>query len=740
MNHFIDTFATLVQRADSLAIPGTRSILGIAGPPGSGKSTLAEAIVASLGERAVHVPADGFHLSNRQLTRLGRSRRKGAPDTFDASGFVVLLRRLTANHEDTVFAPEFQRDQEESIAGAISVPRSTPLVVTEGNYLLLDEPPWDDVQALLSESWYLDLDPEIRIDRLIERHVYHGKTEEDAWAWVNDSDEVNTRLVEATRHRADVFVAKLGLILPRVALPVQDWGVAAAHGDSRMQKENIAPEIPAPHEDRIQLADASLHLIRDGSHGSTLVSTPMYDRSALRPSIVHIGVGGFHRAHLAMYVDTLCRAGETAWAIVGAGVLSGDAAIAMGLAAQDHLYSLVIRETSESSVSVIGSIVDFVHAYPDPTPLIAKIAEPSTQIVSMTITEGGYPVDDYTGTYDPGSAVAGSDSTFGILARGLDLRRRRGVGPLTVVSCDNILSNGGVCRTAALGEAARIDDGLASWVSDNIAFPNSMVDRITPGTTDADREWLAAEIGIVDRWPVFTEPFTLWVLEDRFTGERPPLERLDVVVTDDVRPFETMKLRLLNAAHSLVAYLAAIAGYEHVHEALADQSLRRYVEVFLDREARPVLPPVPGYDVDSFQRRLIERFSNPAIRDQVARLCLDGTAKFPKFLLPTVRAQLEMGGSIELSALGLAGWCLYLRAGENEKGMPIEVSPDPARETAMDLAAASAEDPTAFLGLSAVFGDDLPRNARFVAAYTAAIDRLETAGVAAAIDATLANA
>lgn len=201
-----DTIERLVQRAKALATPGTRRILGIAGPPGSGKSTLAAAIVAELGDHAVLVPMDGFHLSNSQLWRLGRSQRKGAPDTFDAYGYLALLRRLAANEEDTVFAPEFRRHLEEPIAGAIAVPRSTPLVVTEGNYLLMDEAPWGAVRDLLSETWYLDLDPATRIDRLIRRHVHYGKSPEEAEAWVHTSDELNTLRIVATRDNADVIV------------------------------------------------------------------------------------------------------------------------------------------------------------------------------------------------------------------------------------------------------------------------------------------------------------------------------------------------------------------------------------------------------------------------------------------------------------------------------------------------------------------------------------------------------
>ena len=470
------------------------------------------------------------------------------------------------------------------------------------------------------------------------------------------------------------------------------------------------------------------------------VSVPGYDRSALRPSIVHIGVGGFHRAHLAMYVDRLCSAGHADWAVVGAGILPGDATMAEVLAAQDHLYSLVVRSEDEVSVSIIGSLVDYLHAHPDPTPLIERIADPVTQIVSMTITEGGYPIDDTSGDYDPDSPVSGADSAFGILAQGLHLRRSRDAGPVTVISCDNIQSNGDVCRASALGEAARIGDELAAWIAAEVAFPNSMVDRITPATTDADRAWLASRVGVVDRWPVVTESFTLWVIEDHFSGARPPLEELDelgVVVTDDVEPFEMMKLRLLNAAHSTMAYLAALVGHEHVHEAMADESLRRFVEAFLKREARPVLPPVAGYDVDGFQSQLIDRFANPAIGDQISRICLDGSAKFPKFLLPTVRDQLGADGPVELSALALAGWCLYLRGGAAENGVPIEVAADVGLEGAMAAAVAAVDDPAAFLELGTVFGDDLPGDQRFVAAFVAAVRRLQTDGVAAAITATL---
>ncbi|MEM9564810.1 MAG: mannitol dehydrogenase family protein [Actinomycetota bacterium] len=467
------------------------------------------------------------------------------------------------------------------------------------------------------------------------------------------------------------------------------------------------------------------------------VSVPTYDRSTLRPSIVHIGVGGFHRAHLAQYVHQLCEAGEVGWSIVGAGILPGDSAMADALHRQDHLYTLVVRDVGDVSGEVVGSIVDYLHAHPDPGDLIDRIAHPDTQIVSLTITEGGYPVDDRTGVYDASSPVAGDGSAFDIIARGLAARRAAGVGPLTVLSCDNVVGNGSMTRTATVGEAARIDADLAAWIDETVAFPNSMVDRITPATTDDDRRWLAGAAGIDDRWPVFTEPFSLWVLEDRFAGERPPVEHLDVVITDDVEPFEQMKLRLLNAGHSTLAYLSALIGHTHVHDAMADPAIRDFLDGFLRREARPVLPPVPGYDVDDFQDGLVERFANPAIGDQIGRLCLDGSVKFPKFLVPTIQAQLAAGGPVELSALAIAGWCRYLLGGTAEDGSTIAVAADPSRDEAMARAAAAEVEPASFLGWPAVFGESLSADERFVSAFVDAVVRLRRDGVVPSIGASL---
>lgn len=473
----------------------------------------------------------------------------------------------------------------------------------------------------------------------------------------------------------------------------------------------------------------------DSAHASRPagIDAPTYDRTTLRPSIVHIGVGGFHRAHLATYVHELCEGGVDDWAILGAGVLAGDAAMADALESQDHLYSLIVRGNTATEVDIIGSLVGYVRAWDDSTPLVRAIAAPTTQIVSLTVTEGGYPVDNATGGHDPGSPNAGSRSAFGVLAAGLDLRRRSGGTPLTVLSCDNVMGNGDVASIATRGEADRIDPALGGWIDTHVSFPNSMVDRITPTTTDTDRAWLSDTYGVNDRWPVVTEPFRQWVVEDHFAGDRPPFERLDVMATTDVTPYELMKLRLLNAGHSCVAYLASLRGIETVHATLGDADLRAFLEAFLRREAQPVLPPVAGIDIDAYVATLLERFANPNIGDQISRLCLDGSAKFPRFLLPTVRLQLRVGGPVALAALALAGWCQYLL------GPAETLSPDPGLAEAVEHARRGVHRPVAFLEYPAVFGDDLAQAPSFVDSFTRSLEILRARGVAAAVSDALAR-
>lgn len=456
-----------------------------------------------------------------------------------------------------------------------------------------------------------------------------------------------------------------------------------------------------------------------------------YERAGLRRSVVHIGVGGFHRAHLATYIDELCRSGNTDWSIVGVGVLEHDAGIAEALGSQDGNYTLIERGHDKTKIDTISSIVDFVHAWPTSDALVELIAAPSTQIVSLTVTEGGYPVDDETGQFQADSPNAAAGSAFGSIVAGLDRRRGNNGGPITILSCDNVIGNGHVTQAAVEGCAAPHGAPLMEWISDNVSFPNSMVDRITPATTDADRAWLLETHGIVDAWPVVTEPFRQWVVEDNFAGDRLPFEELDILVTTDVEPYELMKLRLLNAGHSCLAYLSALIDAQTVTDAMSEPAIADYLTHFLLHEAKPALPEIVGIDLDEYIASLVHRFGNPNIADQIERLCLDGTAKFPKFLIPTIVRQLEIGGSVDASALALAGWCEYLN-GLTETGEPIRIARDPNLDRAIDAARASRSEPRAFLDLDLVF-TPLNDSATFETAFVRALQGLRTNGVRSTI-------
>jgi mannitol 2-dehydrogenase len=464
------------------------------------------------------------------------------------------------------------------------------------------------------------------------------------------------------------------------------------------------------------------------------VQRPEYDRSKVSASVVHFGVGGFHRAHQAMYLDTLLAGGETRWGICGIGVLDADRAMRDALRAQDHQYTLVQKHSDgRYEARVIGSIVDYLFAPEDPEAVIARLAHPMTEIVSLTITEGGYAISDVTGRFDPQAPGVAGDllrgatprSVFGLVSAGLARRRRAGVPPFTIVSCDNLPGNGALAREAFVSFARQLDPALAEWIEAELRFPNSMVDRITPVTTDEDRRALVQRFGIEDRWPVVCEPFTQWVLEDSFRGDRPPLDRAGVQVVDDVVPYELMKLRLLNASHQGLGYFARLCDHTHVHEAAQDPLIRELLRRYMDEEATPTLPPVPGVDLTAYKAELIERFSNPEIRDTVARLCAESSDRIPKWLLPVARIQIERGGPVRLTAAIVASWARYAQ-GVDERGMPIEVV-DRRRDEVMALAARADTEPLAFIGNRALFGD-LADDPRFAQAYLQTLDSLRERG------------
>ncbi|ABF44295.1 Mannitol dehydrogenase-like protein (plasmid) [Deinococcus geothermalis DSM 11300] len=467
---------------------------------------------------------------------------------------------------------------------------------------------------------------------------------------------------------------------------------------------------------------------------SPAVAVPAYDPRAQIPGIVHFGVGAFHRSHQAMYLDRLLNSGRGAgWAICGVGVLPQDARMRDVLAEQDHLYTLVTRSPDgQAQARVIGAIVEFLFAPDDPERVLERLADPTTRIVSLTVTEGGYSVSNATGEFDPTPPDIAHDLTpgavprtfFGFLTEGLRRRRERGLPPFTVVSCDNMPGNGEVTRRALTAFARLQDPELGDWIAHNVAFPNSMVDRITPATTEQDRQDIAAAYGIEDAWPVVAESFAQWVLEDRFTQGRPALETVGVQVVSDVEPYELMKLRLLNASHQALAYLGLLAGYRFVHEVCQDPLFARFLLDYMTQEATPTLRPVPGIDLGAYRRELIARFSNPAIRDPLTRLTVDSSERIPKFLLPVIRDQLARGGELARCALVIASWRAYLATVLEEGSASF---PDQHAQALAEAVRRDAQQPGAFLDLEAVFGE-LGRNARFRTAYLSAWESLRRQG------------
>jgi mannitol 2-dehydrogenase len=465
------------------------------------------------------------------------------------------------------------------------------------------------------------------------------------------------------------------------------------------------------------------------------VAVPAYDRAALRPGIVHIGVGGFHRAHQAMYLDRLMADGlGLDWAIRGLGLLPSDIRMRDALDAQDGLYTLLVKH-SDGTVEprVIGSIVDYHYAPDDPDAAIEMLADPANRIVSLTITEGGYHVNPVTGQFDAAHPQIAADlrpgavprTAFGYLTEALRRRRDRGDRPFTVLSCDNIPHNGDVAGRMLVAFATARDADLGAWIAVGVPFPNSMVDRITPVTTDEDRDLLARRFGVADQWPVVCEPYTQWVIEDRFADGRPPWEAVGAQIVPDVTPYELMKLRLLNAGHQALCYFGYLAGYRLVHDACQDDLFSSFLLAYMRREARPTLAPVPGVDLDAYQRTLIGRFSNAYVRDTVARLCAESSDRIPKWLLPVVRHNLERGGEVRLSAAIVASWARYAE-GVDENGEPIEVV-DPLADRLRDAARAYPRDDLAFLRDRDLFGD-LAEDKRFTAEYRWALDSLHRHG------------
>jgi fructuronate reductase/mannitol 2-dehydrogenase len=441
------------------------------------------------------------------------------------------------------------------------------------------------------------------------------------------------------------------------------------------------------------------------------VRVPGYDRSSLVATIVHLGVGNFHRAHQAIYLDELAERGITRECGV-IGVALRRRAMKDDLDAQDGLFTVVERDEDADSARVVGSLTEMLFAPRGRDTVVDALARPETRIVTLTVTDAGYRTDT---EYSP---VA-----LELLVDALDLRRRAGMAPFTVLSCDNVPANGATTRAAVVSLAARRDPTLASWIDREGAFPGTMVDRITAATTDATRSFVARTFGIVDRRPVVTEPFSQWVIEDTFCNGRPPLEEVGVEFVDDVVPYARMKKGLLNGGQAALGYLAYLLGYRDTARAMADGLVRRYVELLMRDEIAPLVPAINGVDADRYRETLLQRLSNPMLDDSLARLCRRGSAKVPGHLLPTIRDARRAGRPHELLTLAVAAWLRYLR-GVDLEGRSITVI-DPRVDELQPLAIRHGDDPARLITESAVFGSlaDDPMLVRSLGRALEAFDR-----------------
>lgn len=481
--------------------------------------------------------------------------------------------------------------------------------------------------------------------------------------------------------------------------------------------------------------DSAIELNKDSlSHLPKNVRVPRYDRHQLKSGIVHISVGGFHRAHQALYLDdyfhhTLDRR----WGICGVGLLEPDKRLHDAFKAQDCLYTLVERASTGDTARIIASIHRYLFAPDDQQAVIKALAAPECRIVTLTITEAGYYYIEGSGEFDVDHPIIQHDlqypetpiSIFGFLTAALDHRRQQGLAPFTVLSCDNLQRNGAIARKMLTAFAELHDPSLGRWIAKNVTFPNSMVDRITPVTTELDKVMIAEQFGIADAAPVVAEPFIQWVIEDSFCADRPDWEAVGVQMTNDVHPYELMKIRLLNASHVLIGYLGALAGYRYVHEVIADAVFRQAVTALME-EVTSVLQPVPGIDLSYYKSTLIQRFANPKIQDQLPRLCLNGSAKLPKFILGSLRDQLERGGEIDYLCLAIAAWCRYLK-GQDEQGNTILIE-DPLADLLQQQSFLGGLDPSPLLSISEIFGEDLSQSARFVNTVTRELAELDEMG------------
>ena len=471
------------------------------------------------------------------------------------------------------------------------------------------------------------------------------------------------------------------------------------------------------------------------------VTVPGYDRFAVKPGVVHLGIGAFHRAHQAVVFEAALNAGDLRWGITGASLRS--AGVRDEMNPQDGLYTMVTRDGAGDRLAVIGAVREVLVAPENPEALVEQLADPDVHIVTLTITEKGYKLDPATGallTDDPDVAADCADLTApktapGFLVAALSARRDLGLPPFTAISCDNLPHNGRRLEQAVLAIARAHRADLAEWIEAHGAFPETMVDRIVPATTPADVEKLEGALGASDQAMVKAEPFLQWVIEDRFCGPRPDFEKLGVQITADVAPWEEAKLRLLNGAHSGIAYLGGLAGIDFVHEVVAIPAFMRFVEALWD-EAEATLSPPPGLDVAAYRRALLERFANPALQHRTRQIAMDGSQKLPQRLLAPIAARRANGLAVDALALAVAAWMRW-QGGRDDSGAAHVVDDPLAALTAARLAGVSdpAAQVEALLSIDAVFPPALAADEAFRAILVRHLTAVAAHGARATVEA-----
>lgn len=468
---------------------------------------------------------------------------------------------------------------------------------------------------------------------------------------------------------------------------------------------------------------------------------PAYDRAAVTCGVIHLGIGAFHRAHQAAVFDAALTAGDDRWGIIGVSLRS--AGVRDQMVPQDGLYTLLVREGEAQQVQIIGAVQDVLVAPEDPAALVDALASPDVHIVTLTVTEKGYKLDPATGRLiadDPAVAadLASLDAPQtapGFIVAGLARRRNAGLPPFTAISCDNLPHNGRRLEQAVLAIARAHDPALAAWIEAEGAFPQTMIDRIVPATTPDDIAALGETLGVEDRAMVKTEPFTQWVIEDRFAGPRPDFAALGVQLTESVPPWEDAKLRLLNGAHSGIAYLGGLAGIDYVHEVVASADGRRFTETLWD-EAQSTLAPPPGLDVTAYRRELMaRRFANSALQHRTRQIAMDGSQKLPQRLLGTIAARAGKGEASPALTLAVAAWMRW-QSGVDDAGAAFAVDDPLADRTAAALVGctSAAERVDALLALDAIFPATLAADAAFRDALVDWLALLEEKGARAALD------